>query len=137
MLSPFKRFSIVTKTKDFSKVVEKIPEILKKHKFGVLFTLNAKQVLKEKINYDTHDRIIFGVCNPHLAAKMFEIDTNFGGFAPCHLQVEQATSDSEVSIIMVDGEVAMAPFLKSGILPYLKEANEGFEKVFSELKNIE
>jgi uncharacterized protein (DUF302 family) len=132
----FTRFSVITKNTNFEEVLKKSPEILKSHGFGVLYDLDMKQILKQKINVDTHNRRILGVCNPKSAHSIIEIDTNFGTFAPCGLYFEQKNETDGVSITLNDPEETVAPFLNSDVMPDLKKAGNGLDAVFKDFKTL-
>eukprot|EP01080_Neovahlkampfia_damariscottae_P001114 gene1114-10628_t len=132
----FSRFSCVTKNKSFDEVLKKAPEMLKAQGFGVLYDLDMKKILKEKINVDTHNRRMLGVCNPKLAHSAIEKDTYFGTFAPCGLYFEQKTENDGVSITLNDPEQTVAPFLNEKVMEDLVKAGTGLDAVFKDFKTL-
>ncbi len=48
----------------FGEAVDKVTKELSKEGFGVLTTINVKDVLKKKIDVDRRPYTILGACNP-------------------------------------------------------------------------
>jgi uncharacterized protein (DUF302 family) len=79
-------YTVVT-DKTIKDAVSDLEESLKGEKFGVLFTLNMKDKLKEKgVDLDK-EFVILEVCNPHEAKKVLTLNNLVGYFLPCKIVV--------------------------------------------------
>lgn len=135
-MTQYKPLSVTTKSTNFQEVLDKAENLLKEHKFGILAKFNVKDTLKQKINVDTCNRFIFGICNPSIAHKILEIDSHFLCFAPCSLAFEQKKENGEIQIMLSNPMDVVAPNLKEETHSTLKVATEELEKLFSDLKHL-
>ena len=84
----------------FDAAIEKVSEELKKEGFGIISTLNIKEILKRKINVDFRNYVILGACNPHYAYETLSAEDKMGVFLPCNVVVqEHDNGDVEISIV--------------------------------------
>lgn len=85
----------------YEEAVEKVTELLKEQGFGVLTEIDVKATLKKKLDVDTKPYIILGACNPPLAHKALQVETELGLFLPCNVIVyrDEASDKTVVSAI--------------------------------------
>lgn len=90
-----------TRTLDlpFDKAVSEVTETLKTEGFGVLFQIDMREKLKEKLGVDFRNYAILGVCNPALAYQALQEEIALGLLLPCNLIVYEEGNTSVVSAI--------------------------------------
>jgi uncharacterized protein (DUF302 family) len=90
----------------FNQAIDKIAEELKKQGFGIVTTIDIKEVLKKKINVDFRNYTILGACNPRYAYEGLLEEDKLGIFLPCNVVVQEHNS-GEVEISVVNPEEMM------------------------------
>jgi uncharacterized protein (DUF302 family) len=88
-----------TTTRSFADAVERAKELLKEEGFGVLCEIDVSRAFKEKIDADFRPYVILGACNPRLAQKALERESQLGLLLPCNVVVQQEESGVVVSAI--------------------------------------
>jgi len=84
----------------FNESVEKVTNELKKYGFGIVTTLDADKVLKEKIGADLKPYKILGACNPNFAFQAITNEPMIGTLLPCNVLVRYIDENhTEVSAI--------------------------------------
>jgi len=84
----------------YEAAIEKVTAALKEEGFGVLTTIDVKDTLKKKLNVDFRKYVILGACNPPLAYKTLQAETEIGLLLPCNVIVyENDEGKSVVSAI--------------------------------------
>lgn len=117
----------------YEKVVETATAALKEEGFGVLTTIDVKETLKKKLDTDFRRYVILGACNPPLAHRALQAETEIGLLLPCNVVVYESEPDRSVV-------AAMAPLAALGIVqnPELhevaKEADERLRRVLQSLE---
>ncbi len=84
----------------FAEALEKIKDALNKEGFGVLTEIDVKATLKNKLDKDFDNYVIYGVCNPSLAYEALLAQKDIGLFLPCNVIVYEEGDKSVVSAIM-------------------------------------
>jgi uncharacterized protein (DUF302 family) len=82
----------------FEEAVNKVTDELKKEGFGVLTSIDVKDILKKKIDVDFKKYTILGACNPALAYKALNAEEGLGLLLPCNVLVYEKENGSVVSI---------------------------------------
>ena len=93
----------------YDEAVEKITAALKQEGFGVLTTIDVKQTLKQKLDADFRRYVILGACNPSLAHRALQTETDIGLLLPCNVVVYEKTPQTSVV-------AAMAPLPMIGMV---------------------
>ncbi len=83
---------------NFEQAIEKVTEELKKEGFGVLSTIDVKDILKKKIDVDFKKYTILGACNPKIAYGALQIEEELGLLLPCNIIVYEKNDKTVVSI---------------------------------------
>ena len=93
----------------YEEAVERATAALKDEGFGVLTTIDVKQTLKQKLDAEFRKYVILGACNPTLAHRALEAETDIGLLLPCNVVVyEDGPAESVVA--------AMAPLPTIGLV---------------------
>ena len=74
---------------------------LKKQGFGIVTTIDIKEVLKKKINVDFRNYTLLGACNPRYAYEGLLEEDKLGIFLPCNVVVQENVN-GEVSLAIPD-----------------------------------
>src|SRR5574338_67022 len=92
-------FSYSVKTqKTINQAVEDITASLREIGFGVLGTLNFKEILQKKgLDYKDEYRLL-EVCNPAAAKKVLESNPEIGLLLPCTIAVYQKKNENFISL---------------------------------------
>ena len=83
---------------DFKSAVEKVNSVLKGQGFGVLTTIDVQAQMKEKLGKEMEPYLILGVCNPSLASKALDAETEVGLLLPCNVIVYVRNGQSHVAV---------------------------------------
>jgi uncharacterized protein (DUF302 family) len=125
----------VTVPLDYESAIERTTAALKGEGFGVLTTIDVKQTLKQKLDADFRKYVILGACNPALAHRALQVETEIGLLLPCNVIVYETGSKESVV-------AAMAPLPMIGVVgenPTLggvaREADERLRRVLTSLES--
>ncbi|MFV2041362.1 MAG: DUF302 domain-containing protein, partial [Candidatus Hydrothermarchaeales archaeon] len=72
----------------FDEAVKRTREELAGEGFGVLTEIDAKKVLKAKLDVDYDDYLILGACNPPFAYQALQAEEMIGTMLPCNVIVQ-------------------------------------------------
>lgn len=93
----------------YEQALERITGSLQQEGFGVLTTIDVRQVLKQKLDRDFRKYVILGACSPPLADRALGAELEIGLLLPCNVIVyEREPGTSSVA--------AMAPLPAMGIV---------------------
>jgi uncharacterized protein (DUF302 family) len=84
---------------DFAAAVEQTTAALKAEGFGVLTTIDVRDVLKKKLDAEFRPYKILGACNPHLAQQALSEEPEIGLLLPCNIVVQDSENGVTVSIL--------------------------------------
>jgi uncharacterized protein (DUF302 family) len=84
----------------FDEAVKRTREELSKEGFGVLTEIDAKKVLKAKLDVDYDDYLILGACNPPFAYQALQAEKEVGLLLPCNVIVYRDGNETFVSAIL-------------------------------------
>ncbi|HSB56195.1 MAG TPA: DUF302 domain-containing protein [Nitrosopumilaceae archaeon] len=115
-------FSYSVKTqKTINQAVEDITASLREIGFGVLGTLNFKEILQKKgLDYKDEYRLL-EVCNPAAAKKVLESNPEIGLLLPCTIAVYQKKNENFISLAR---PTALLANIKDGTLDKFAEDME-------------
>jgi uncharacterized protein (DUF302 family) len=90
---------VKTTNKDFDAAVRDLEEAVKRHKFGVLHTLDLKATLREKgVDLPSRCRIL-DVCNPQRASQVLARDISVNMALPCRISVYEEGGKVKIGMI--------------------------------------
>ncbi|BAI79811.1 conserved hypothetical protein [Deferribacter desulfuricans SSM1] len=112
----------------FDETVLKTKELLKVVGFGVLYELDMKSLLKEKIDVDIEKYFILGACNPHFGYKALQTEPNIGTVIPCNVVIRKI-SDNETEVSTIN------PVKQMSIVENT-DLEEIANEIFSRLSNV-
>lgn len=75
----------LVRAEDMAQLKQKLSVVLQEYGFGILSEINMTNTLKEKLDVEIEEYVIFQVCNPNFAYKILEIDRNMGIYLPCSI----------------------------------------------------
>lgn len=84
----------------FEDAVRKITANLQEQGFGIITTINLKQIFKQKLGIEFREYTILGACNPDFAYKAVTLESHVGLMLPCNVIVQQH-ENGEVEISAV------------------------------------
>ncbi|AFS80361.1 hypothetical protein NKOR_02305 [Candidatus Nitrosopumilus koreensis AR1] len=92
-------FNYTVKTqKDIDVIIQEITTKLSEIKFGVLGTLDFKEIFAKKgVDYP-HQYKLLEVCNPQAAKKALDSDPNIGLLLPCTIAVFEKDGENHISL---------------------------------------
>ncbi|MFB5609514.1 MAG: DUF302 domain-containing protein [Nitrosarchaeum sp.] len=92
-------FNYTVKTqKNIDVVIEQITSKLSEIKFGVLGTLDFKEIFAKKgIDYP-HEYKLLEICNPQAAKQALDSDPNIGLLLPCTMAVYEKDGENYISL---------------------------------------
>ena len=96
-----RRFSL-----SFEKAVERITQELKQEGFGIVTSIDIKEIFRKKINVEFRNYTILGACNPQFAYEGLLEEDKLGLFLPCNVVVQEH-ENGEVEISVVNPEELM------------------------------
>ncbi|MBC8231613.1 DUF302 domain-containing protein [bacterium] len=116
----------------YEAAVEKVTAALKEEGFGVLTTIDVKETLKKKLDVDFRKYVILGACNPPLAYKTLQAETEIGLLLPCNVIVYE--SDEGKSVVSAIDPLMMVSIIDN---PALEEiAKEVSSKMRRAIENV-
>lgn len=116
----------------FDEAITHVTEALKTEGFGVLTTIDVKQMMKTKLNIDFEHYVILGACNPQLSHRALEVEHNVGVLLPCNVIVHEAHNASGFTQTQIDiaDPVAMLEIIQNPAMQELaREARVRLERV--------
>ncbi|MEJ2420422.1 MAG: DUF302 domain-containing protein [Acidobacteriota bacterium] len=71
-------------SKPFSQARQDLIDALKERGFGILWEIDVKKTMKEKVGADMEPYVILGACNPPIAHQAFSAEPDVGLLLPCN-----------------------------------------------------
>ena len=124
-------FSIVIPV-DFDTALKLTTERLKEQGFGVLTEIDVKETLKKKLDVDFPNYRILGACNPPLAHRALQAETEIGLLLPCNVIVYEAF-DGKTRVSAINPVAAMSIVDSQEVEPIADEVRQRLQIVLSKL----
>jgi len=78
-------YTKILKKAAFDEIQAKVTEALKQEGFGILWEIDVKKTMREKLNIDFRNYKILGACNPSLAHHALTQELMIGLLLPCNV----------------------------------------------------
>ena len=95
--------------KAINQAVEDITTSLKEEGFGVLGTLNFKEILQKKGLDFKDEYLLLEVCNPYAAKQALESNPEIGLLLPCTIAIYQKNKENFISLARPTALLANIP----------------------------
>ncbi len=116
----------------FEEAIPKVKEALAQEGFGVLTEINVKTTLKKKLDVDFRKYLILGACNPGIAHKTLQAETEIGLLLPCNVIVYE-NEDQKTVVSAVDPVVMLQIVGNPDLTPNAKRVREMLERAVRSL----
>ena len=116
---------------NFQTAIQKTTELLKGQGFGIMTTIDAQAKMKEKLDIDIEPYIILGACNPSMAHKALQTETEIGLLLPCNVIVYQ--KDGQVHVSAIRPTQAMSMIDNPELRPMAEDIEQKLKSVIESL----
>ncbi|MBC9795773.1 DUF302 domain-containing protein [Sinomicrobium weinanense] len=116
----------------FDEAVKKVIVKLSEEGFGVLTTIDVKEIFRKKLEVDFRNYKILGACNPAFAYKALQEEDKIGVMLPCNVVVQEKTP-GVVEIAVVDPVVSMQGIENVSLSVIAGEVRSKLRKVVDKL----
>lgn len=91
---------------DFETAVDQVKDALKAEGFGIVTTMNLKEIFSKKLDVSFRNYVILGACNPKYAYKALQTEEKIGTMLPCNVLVIDR-EDGTIEIAAVNPAASM------------------------------
>lgn len=116
----------------YEEALRRVKDALKEEGFGVLTEIDVKETLREKLQADFRKYDIIGACNPPLAHRALQSETEVGLLLPCNVVVYEEGEGSVVAAF--DPEAAMGLADNPALEEIAREAKERLKRALKSLE---
>lgn len=126
-------FNYTVKThKTIDQVIQEISDKLSEIKFGVLGTLDFKEIFAKKGIEYPHQYKLLEVCNPQAAKQALDSDPNIGLLLPCTIAIFE--KDGEIHISLAKPTSLLSVSSNQELQSMGKEIEEKLVQVIEQVK---
>ena len=112
--------------------LERVQVALKEEGFGVLTRIDIKETMKQKLDVDYGEYVILGACNPPMAHRALQAETEVGLLLPCNVIVYEG-DQGETVVSAVNPMEAMQMVDNPGLRQVAEEVTGKLERVIQSL----
>jgi uncharacterized protein (DUF302 family) len=118
----------------YDEAVERTTAALKQEGFGVLTAIDVKETLKQKLDAEFRKYIILGACNPGLAHRALQAETDIGLLLPCNVVVyEHGPGETVVAALAPLPAIGLAGE-NAALTAVAREADERLRRTLTSLE---
>ncbi len=115
----------------FADAVGRVTKALKDEGFGILTEIDVQSTLKKKLDLDFRRYMILGACNPPLAHKALEVDSQIGLLLPCNVVVQETGVKGDVLVSIADPKSMFALVDNQLVKPVAEEAEQKLRRAMA------
>lgn len=104
---------------------------LQQEQFGIISEIDIRSKLREKLGVDHHPHKILGACNPSLAYRALQDNTDVALALPCNVVLEEQQGTTMVTALRPSAVLRRFP--GRGVRQSAAEAEERLGRVFAAL----
>lgn len=116
----------------FDTVVDRTVDALEDEGFGVLCDIDVRDTFAQKLDEEYRQYRILGACNPELAYRGLEEETELGALLPCNVIVYE-DDDGSVVVSAIDPTQLVGIADNSALDPIAEDVADRFERVLDSL----
>jgi uncharacterized protein (DUF302 family) len=116
----------------FDDAVQRVTDALKEEGFGVLTEIDVQATLRKKLDADFRRYVILGACNPQLAQRALDADSQIGLLLPCNVVIQEAGA-GDVAVSIADPQAMFMLADRSDVAPVATEASQRLHRVIDAL----
>jgi uncharacterized protein (DUF302 family) len=110
-----------------AEAVERVRSELQRVGFGVLCEIDVQATLRAKLGAEIEPYVILGACNPPLAHRALEAESELGALLPCNVVVYGREGDTHIAAI--DPERMLSIVHNDELAPVAAEVRERLGRV--------
>lgn len=118
----------------FDATVALVREALAVEGFGVLTEIDVSATLRKKLDVDFRPYVILGACNPSLAHKALEMETEIGLLLPCNVVVHATNTEGRTVVSIMDPEAALGLTGNDAISPVAADVKARLQRVLTSVQ---
>ena len=118
----------------FDEVLARLPEALKAEGFGVLTRIDVHDTLKAKIGVDFRKYVILGACNPTLAHRALQAETEIGLLLPCNVVVYADDVPGYSVVVAMDPVAALALTGNDAVRPIAADVKSRLQRALESVE---
>ena len=116
----------------FDDTIGLVTKALDNQGFGVLTEIDVKKTLKKKLNQEFRRYTILGACNPTLAKKALDAESQIGLLLPCNVVVQEGPEEG-VTVSVADPSEMFTLVENPNVAPIANEAGQRLRHVLESL----
>jgi uncharacterized protein (DUF302 family) len=111
----------------FDEAMERVRAGLQAEGFGVLFEIDLREKMREKLGVDFRRYVILGACNPGMAYRALQEEIGLGLLLPCNVVVYE--EDEEAVVAAIDAREMLAVTGNESLSGVAGEVDERLRRV--------
>lgn len=112
---------------------QKVREELATEGFGILSEIDIQQTLKNKLDVDVGEYRILGACNPPLAHRAIETETDIGLLLPCNVVLYAGEQEGTTVVSAINPVIQLGVAGRDDLAPVAEDVKRRLERVLDAL----